>query len=151
MVWMSYMLAHWVRCYKSGEKGAGDRPRSDRTAMAATTEIKDKIDALIRDDRRITSELCAATVTGKLAVMNIIRKLATWWVPKMNTVEHRTARKSICAGLLQRSEKDGNVFLPRITGEETYVHHYGPMKNTIIGMASSGVATQEQIKGTDFC
>jgi hypothetical protein len=36
--------------------------------------------------------------------MIIIRKLATRWVSKMNTVEHIRARKSICAGLLQRSE-----------------------------------------------
>jgi hypothetical protein len=80
-----------------------------------------------------------------------LQKFCARWVPKMNSVEHRTARKSICAGLLQRSEKDGNAFLPRITGEETCVHHYYPLENTINGMASSGVATQEQIQGTDFC
>jgi hypothetical protein len=48
----------------------------------------------------------------------------------MNTVEHQTAGKSICAGLLQHSEKDGNAFLARITGEETCVHHYDPLENT---------------------
>jgi hypothetical protein len=63
-------------CFKNGEKGAGDRCRSGRPATAATTEIKDNDDASIPDGRRITtSELCAATGTGKLAVTVIISEL----------------------------------------------------------------------------
>jgi hypothetical protein len=41
--------------------------------MAATTEAEDKDDALIRNDRRITSELYAAVEIVELAVMVIIR------------------------------------------------------------------------------
>jgi hypothetical protein len=37
------------------------------------TEAEDKVDALIRDDSSITSEMCAAVGIGKLAVMDIIR------------------------------------------------------------------------------
>jgi hypothetical protein len=45
-------------------------------ATAATTEAKEKVGGLFRDDRRITTnELCAAIGTGKLAVMVIIREL----------------------------------------------------------------------------
>jgi hypothetical protein len=44
-------------------------------ATAATTETKDKVDALIRDDRRITSELCNAVGIGKQAIMTIIKEL----------------------------------------------------------------------------
>jgi histone-lysine N-methyltransferase SETMAR len=100
----------------SGEQDIGDMPCSGRPATAATTENKDKVDALIRDDRRITtSELCVAIWIGKPAVMAIIRelgyrKVCAKWVPKMLTVEHKTARKNICAELLQRSEKDGDAF-----------------------------------------
>jgi hypothetical protein len=65
----------------------------------------------------------------------------------MNTVEHKTTHKSICARLLQRGEKDRNAFLARITDDETWVHHYDPLKNKINGMASSGVATQEKNSG----
>jgi hypothetical protein len=53
----------------------------------------------------------------------------------MNTVEHKTAHKSICARLLQRSENDETAFLARITGDETWVHHYDPPENKINGMA----------------
>ena len=35
-------------------------PRSGRSATAPTAETKDKVDPLIRDDRRFTSEQCAA-------------------------------------------------------------------------------------------
>ena len=31
------------------------------------------------------------------------------WVPKMRTFEHKTARKNICAELLQCSERDGEA------------------------------------------
>jgi len=45
--------------------------------MTVTTETKDKADALIQDDGRITiSELCAATGIGKLAVVAISENLA---------------------------------------------------------------------------
>jgi hypothetical protein len=41
-------------------------------------------------------------------------------VLKILTVEHKTARKNICAELLQRSDKEGNAFLSRmITGDES--------------------------------
>jgi hypothetical protein len=42
---------------------------------AATTETKDKVDALILNDDCSTSELCAVVRTEKLAVMAIIREL----------------------------------------------------------------------------
>jgi hypothetical protein len=88
--------------------------------------------------------------------MAIIRKLATEILRKVGAEnKHRrtqnSLKKSICAGLLQRSEKDGNAFLPRITDEQNWVHHYDQLENTVNGMASSGVATQEQMEGTDFC
>jgi hypothetical protein len=37
-------------------------------------EAEEEVDALIRNDRRIKSELCAEVGIGKLAVMAIIRE-----------------------------------------------------------------------------
>ena len=54
-------VRRWVRRFKSGEKDISDRPRSGRPATASTTVTKDRADMLFRDDRRITSELRAAT------------------------------------------------------------------------------------------
>jgi hypothetical protein len=103
--------------------------------MTATKETKDKVDVLIQDDCCITiSELCTAMEIGKLAIMAIIRelcyrKVCAGWVPKMLTVGHKTARKKICAELLQRSEKDRDASLSRIIiGDETWIHHYNPLR-----------------------
>jgi transposase len=67
-------VRHWVRRFKSGEKGTGYRPRSGRPATAATTETKDNVDELIWDDRSITRELCDAIGIGKPVVVAIIRE-----------------------------------------------------------------------------
>jgi len=61
-----------------------------------TTEEEDKVDALIRNDCRITSELCAAVGIGKLEVMTIIRgirhrQVCIMWVTKMLAIEHKAA------------------------------------------------------------
>lgn len=65
----------WVRSFKSGEKDTCDRSRRIRPAMAATTEAKDKVDALIGNDCRNTSGGRGAIGTGKPAVMAIMRGL----------------------------------------------------------------------------
>jgi hypothetical protein len=60
-----------------GTKDTVGRPPTGRPATALTTKTKDKADALIQDDGRITiSELCAATGIGKLAVMAISENVA---------------------------------------------------------------------------
>jgi phage antirepressor YoqD-like protein len=65
------MLAQLRRCtrrFKSGEKKTGE--------TTVTTETKDKVDALIRDDGCITTgELSAAVRIGKPSVITIIREL----------------------------------------------------------------------------
>jgi hypothetical protein len=40
-------------------------------------EITEKVDALIQDNHRNTSELCTATGIGKSAVMAVIENMAT--------------------------------------------------------------------------
>jgi len=65
---------------------------------AATTEPKEKVDALILKDGRSTSELCAAVRTGKLAVMAVIREMATGILRKAGAenfaIERKAARKT---------------------------------------------------------
>jgi transposase len=69
-------VRRWVHRLKSGEKDISDTPGSGRPAAAATTETKDKFDALIRDDSPITTrELCTEIGIGKPAIMAIIREL----------------------------------------------------------------------------
>lgn len=76
-------------------------PRRGQPATAPTPETKDKVDTPIRDDRCITGEECSAICFEKPAVMIIIRELGyrnigAKWVPRMLTVEHKTAPKNLC-------------------------------------------------------
>jgi histone-lysine N-methyltransferase SETMAR len=49
-------------------------------------------------------------------------------VPKILIVEHKTARRNMCAELLQRNEDDRGDFLSRIIADiETWIHKYDPL------------------------
>jgi hypothetical protein len=139
----------WVRRFKDGEQDIGDRPSSGRPASTATTETKVKFDALIRDDRRITSELCAAIGIGKLGY----RKVCARWVPKMLTVKHKTFRKHFLAEPLKRNEKDRHAFLSRIiTGDKTCFHYYDLLtKRQSMEWHHQSSPRKKKIQGADFC
>jgi hypothetical protein len=67
------------------------------------------VDALLREDRRIASELRAAIAFGKPAPVAIVRepdckKFCSRRVPKLLMVELKTARINIRAELLQHIE-----------------------------------------------
>jgi len=51
-------VGRWVRRFKRGQKNIGYRPQSALPALTATTEIKDKDNSLIRDDRPIITASC---------------------------------------------------------------------------------------------
>jgi hypothetical protein len=82
-----------------------------------TTETKDKVGALIRDDCLFTtSKMCSTVWIGKLAFIAIIRELGrrkgcTSWVLKMLTVELKTAQKYVSAEFLHCIEKVVDAFL----------------------------------------
>jgi hypothetical protein len=87
----------------------------------AATETKDRGDALIINDGRSTSELCASVRTGKLAVMAVIRELgysnfAQGVCRRCSPSNGRQPGKHLC-----RTEKGGDV------KDETWVHRYDPM------------------------
>jgi len=82
-----------------------------------TTETKDKVGVLIRDDCLFTtSKMCITVWIGKLTFIAILRELGsrkacTSWVLKMLTVELKTAQKYICAEFLHCIEKVVDAFL----------------------------------------
>jgi hypothetical protein len=51
-------VGRWVRHFKNGGKKIGYRPRKVRPAPAATKDIRDKVNALIWDDRPIKTANC---------------------------------------------------------------------------------------------
>jgi len=75
-----------------------------------------KVDAMFRDDHRITSELCTKTLIGKLTVMAIIRELGyiNFWArqaSKVLTVEHKTTQgKHLCRNIPSTMRKTEMLF-----------------------------------------
>jgi hypothetical protein len=60
------------------------------------------------------------------------RNVCASWVPKMLTVEHKTARTNVCAELLQRNGKDGVPSLSRIiAGDGPWRGKQGQTERTI--------------------
>lgn len=78
-----------------------------------TTETKDKADALIQDDGRITiSELCVATGIEKLAGMAISENLVTEnfaqggcrnWLPSNTNQPENTSRQN-CSSAVRKTD-----------------------------------------------
>lgn len=145
-------VGRWVHHFKSGEKDIGDRPHNGWPATAAMMETKDKVDALIRDDHRITtSELWASVGIGNMVIMAKIkelgyRKICASWVPKMLTVEHKTGHKEHLSTTSPVQWKRGRCF-----SVKNNYRRWNPGSSllpidekTVSGMASSVVTTQKK-------
>ena len=126
-------VRRWVRHFQDGEKGVHDKPRPGRPCTAVTPRNEERLDQLIRGDRRIkTSELCAQLNVGCNALEKMLEhlgyhKVCARWVPRMLTEDHKTQRMAMCRDLLDHYEAEGDKFLHSIvTGDETWCHHYEP-------------------------
>jgi hypothetical protein len=88
-------VRRWVKHFKVGNTDIADQPRCGRPRTAATERNKQKVDELIRQDRRITVRETAAQLgVGHHAVQEMMeilgyRKFCSRWVPR--TEEHKTA------------------------------------------------------------
>ena len=110
-----------------------DRPRSGRPSSAVNPGNNDKVEKLIRDDRRITIDDIAERVgVSHGSAVNIVNelgfaKVCARWVPRQLLDFHKQARFEACSELIECHRSD-KTFLSRIvTGDETWVHHYEPL------------------------
>lgn len=120
----------------SGENGHAnieDRRRSGRPHTAQTPLIVQRLNNLIRDDKRVTvKQMSSILGIGEASVCRILktlglRKVCSRWVPRMLTDAHKNTRKTVCSELLAQYEDGGDDFLARIvTGDETWLHHFEP-------------------------
>jgi plasmid stabilization system protein ParE len=90
-------VRRWVKHFKDGNTDIADQPRCGRQRTAATERNKQKVDELIRQDRRITfREIVAQLVVEHHAVQEMMeilgyRKVCSSWVPRLltGTEEHK--------------------------------------------------------------
>jgi transposase len=92
-------VRRWVKHFKDGNTDIADQPSCGRQRTAATESNKQKVDKLIRQDRRITViEIAAQLGVGYHAVQKMMeilgyRKVCSRWVPRLlaGTKEHKMA------------------------------------------------------------
>jgi hypothetical protein len=138
---ISSTCCHWISCESSTsdyvvcmEMSAWVPAVSEgRLRTAATERNKQKVDGLIRQDRRITfREIAAQLGGGHHAVQEMMEilgcgKVCSCWVPRLLTEEHKTVRTDVSSQLLRRYAVGSDDFLFNIvTGDESWFHHFDP-------------------------
>ena len=93
---LSYMIVtRWVQRFKAGQESLKDDHRSERTV----TESIQRIEALIADNRRLsTYDLEELTSLSRMTILRILhdhletRKVAARWIPHFLTSENKKIR-----------------------------------------------------------
>ena len=93
----------WFSRFKNGEMSIEGQPRSGRPATSRSDENVDKINALIREDRRRTiDQLCEMSGISWSSVQRILSedlhmgRVAAKFVPRLFTGEQRECRLQAC-------------------------------------------------------
>jgi AraC-like DNA-binding protein len=112
--------------FKNGRTSIDDDPHTGWPSTARTNETVDRVNTVLRGNRRLTiteiaDELnlsfgtCQAILTQDLGMRRVSAKL----VPRVLTQDQTENRATACRELLQRAEND-TTFLPNIiTGDES--------------------------------
>jgi hypothetical protein len=111
----------WFSLFKNGRTSIDDDPHTGRPSTARTNKTVDRVNAVIRGNRRLTireivHELlslsfgtCQAILTRDLGLTHVSAKR----VPRLLTRDHTEHRATACRELLQRAE-NAATFLPSI-------------------------------------
>ena len=123
----------WVKRFKQGKQSIRDEPRPGRPKTSATPEKLQKLDDLIKANRRIrVTDLAEQLACSVGSVVNMVRqlgyrKVCARWVPRELTQDQKENRRQICEDLLREYRAAGDQFFNGvITVDETWAHHYCP-------------------------
>ncbi|XP_018347330.1 PREDICTED: putative uncharacterized protein FLJ37770 [Trachymyrmex septentrionalis] len=110
----------WFSRFKNGEMSIEDQFRSGRPSTSRTDENLDKINALVREDRRRTiDQLCEMSGISWSSIQRILsedlhmRRVAAKFVPRLLTDEQRERRLQACFELQNQLEEDPEFFSKR--------------------------------------
>ena len=119
------------QCVQKRKGNGGNEPHERRPRTSISGENRDCVDALIRENRRIT--VCELSGILNISVKTIIKqhlqysKVCARWIPRFLTDEHKSTRLQMAQSLLLRYEQEGEVFLDSLmTTDETWVHYFTP-------------------------
>jgi histone-lysine N-methyltransferase SETMAR len=124
----------WVEKFSQGRSKIVDEVRSGRPVQIATDASVQRVEEMIRGDRRVTIDSVAAAIGcshgSAYSIMHDrlkFKKVCSRWVPRQLTDEHKMNRLGLSLQHLCRYADEGEDMLNRIiTGDESWVHHYQP-------------------------
>ena len=126
----------WKKKFESGVESIKNAPKSGRPKSASRKEIVSKIKEIIEGDARFTVRDIARKEGISLSMVHLIlkkhlkvRKISTKWVPHLLTDEQKRQRVKVAKKLLQMFPKyDKKQFANVVTGDETWVHYFEPVR-----------------------
>ena len=124
-------VRRWKKKFDSGVESIKNAPKS-----ASRKEIVSKIKEIIEGDARFTVRDIARKVGISLSTVHLIlkkhlkvRKISARWVPHLLTDEQKRQRVKVAKKLLQMFPKyDKKQFANVVTGDETWVHYFEPVR-----------------------
>ena len=129
-------VRQWKKKFESGVESIKNAPKSGRPKSASRKEIVSKKKEIIEADARITVRDIARKVGISLSTVHLIlkkhlkvRKISVRWVPHLLTDEQKRQRVKVAKKLLQMFPKyDKKQFANVVTGDETWVHYFEPVR-----------------------
>ena len=129
-------VRRWKKKSESGVESIKNAPKSGRPKSASRKEIVSKIKEIIEGDARFTVRDIARKVGISLSTVHLIlkkhlkvRKISARWVPHLLTDEQKRQRVKVAKKLLQMFPKyDKKQFANVVTGDETWVHYFEPVR-----------------------
>ena len=129
-------VRRWKKKFESGVESIKNAPKSGRPKSASCKEIVSKIKEIIEGDATFTVRDIARKVGISLSTVHLIlkkhlkvRKISARWVPHLLTDEQKRQLVKVAKKLLQMFPKyDKKQFANVVTGDETWVHYFEPVR-----------------------
>ena len=117
-------VRRWLACFSSGDSALKDKPRPGRSCTAVTPRNEERLDQIIRANRRITAgEMSTELTIGFSALETMVaaleyRNVCARWVPRVLTQEHKEHRMQVCRDLSNQYEAASMVYgvVPKFAG-----------------------------------
>lgn len=126
-------VRRWTKRFNEGETSTKDKERSGRRRTSDSDENRRKINAMIKENRKISiTDIANDIHISYGSAQSIIhglgyKKVCANFVPRLLTEDLKLKRKEICFELLQMFESQNDSFFSNmVTGDETWIFLYDP-------------------------
>lgn len=123
----------WHKRFSEGREEVEDDERPGRPVSVKTEENAQKINEIVRKDRRLSIRMIADMVNiNKETVRKILHdelnmtKVCAKMVPKNLTQEQKDNRMNICSDIMNRLTEEPDLLSKIITCDETWIFQYDP-------------------------